>query len=70
MNEALSKIVTDLFIRAKGGEELQPKINRLRDEIKKTFESEDAISGRFRRLLDSFREWLPLCRELEGMDGL
>lgn len=59
MNEALSKLVTDLFMRSKGSEALQPKIDRLRDEIKKTFETGEAISGKFRGLLESFREIIP-----------
>jgi ribosomal protein L37AE/L43A len=59
MNKKLSQIVADLFAKSKGGEELSSKISRLRDEIKKITESEDAIFGKFRGLLESFREVIP-----------
>lgn len=59
MNEILSKIVADLFVKSKGSEELSPNINRLRDEIKKMIGSEDAIYGKFRGFLESFREIIP-----------
>ena len=59
MNEILSQIVADLFVKSKGGEELSSEIHRLRDEIKKVIESEDAIFGKFRGLLESFREIIP-----------
>ena len=54
-NEILSRIVADLFVKSKGGEELSSKIRRLRDEIKKVIESEDTIFGKFRELVASFR---------------
>ena len=59
MNEILSRIVADLFVKSKGGEELSSKIHRLRDEIKKVIESENAIFGKFRELVESFREIIP-----------
>jgi ribosomal protein L37AE/L43A len=59
MNKNLSHIVADLFAKSKGSEELSPKINRLRDEIRKITQSEDAIFGKFRGLLESFREIIP-----------
>ena len=58
-NENLSRIAADLFVNSKGGEELSSKIHRLRDEIKKVIESEDAIFGKFRELLESFEEIIP-----------
>ncbi|HEX9021533.1 MAG TPA: hypothetical protein VF903_09745, partial [Nitrospirota bacterium] len=57
--EILSRLVADLFIKTKGGEELPSKINRLRDEIKKVIEDEDTIFGKFRRLVESLREIIP-----------
>jgi len=59
MNENLSRIVADLFANAKGGEELTSKIQRLRGEIKKVIEREDAIFGKFLGLVESFREIMP-----------
>jgi ribosomal protein L37AE/L43A len=58
-SKILSRLVVDLFVRAKGGEELSHKIRRLRDEIKKVIESEDTIFGKFRGLVESFREIIP-----------
>jgi len=58
-NEILSRIVADLFVQSKGGEELSSKIHRLRDEIKKVIESEDTIFGKFRGLVESFRDIIP-----------
>ena len=63
MNKILSQIVADIFVKSKGGEELSSKIHRLRDEIKKMIESEDAIFGKFRGLLESFREIIPEERQ-------
>jgi ribosomal protein L37AE/L43A len=59
MNEILPRIVADLFEKSKGGEELSSTIQRLRDEIKKVIESEDTIFGKFRKLVESFREIIP-----------
>jgi len=59
MNKSLSQIVANLFVKSKGGEELSSKIQRLRDEIREVTESEDAIFGKFRGLLESFREIIP-----------
>ncbi len=58
-NEILSRVAADLFVKSKGGEELSSKIHRLRDEIKKVIESEDTIFGKFRGLVESFREIIP-----------
>ena len=59
MNKSLSQIVEDLFVKSNGGEDLSAKIHRLRDEIKKVSESEDAIFGKFLELLESFQEIIP-----------
>lgn len=59
MGGILSQIVADLFEKSKGGEELSSKIVRLRGEIKKVLESEDALFGKLRGLLESFREIMP-----------
>ncbi len=58
-NEILSQIVPDLSGKSKGGEELSSRIHRLRDEIKKVIENEDTIFGKFRGLVESFREIIP-----------
>ena len=58
-NEILSRIVAELFANAKGPEDLPAKINRLSDELKKVIESEDTIFGKFRGLVESFREIIP-----------
>lgn len=57
MNEILSQIVADLFDKSKG--ELSPKITYLRAEIKKVIESEGTVFGKFRDLVESFREVIP-----------
>ncbi len=58
-NEILSRIAADLFVKSKGGEELSSTIHRLHDEIKKVIESEDTLFGKFRGLVESFREIIP-----------
>ena len=58
-SEILSRILADLFVKSKEGEGLSSKIQHLRDEIKKVIESEDTIFGRFRGLVESFREIIP-----------
>ena len=59
MNNNLSQIVAELFARSQGSEEVSSYILRLRDEIKKVTEREEAIYGKFRGLLESFREVIP-----------
>ncbi len=59
MNENLSRIVADLFAKAKEGEDLSSGINRVRDEIKTVIESETTIFGKFHALAESFREVIP-----------
>ena len=58
-NEILSGLVADLFVKTEGGEELSSKIHRLRDEIKKVIESDDAVFGKFRELMASFEVIIP-----------
>jgi ssDNA-binding Zn-finger/Zn-ribbon topoisomerase 1 len=58
-NEILSRIVADLFVKSKGGEDLSQNILRLRGEIKKVIESEGTIFGKLRELVESFREIIP-----------
>jgi len=58
-NEILSRIVADLSVKSKDGEELSSKIHRLRDEIKKVIENEDTIFGKISGLVESFREIIP-----------
>lgn len=58
-SEILSRILADLFVKSKEGEGLSSKIQHLRDEIKKVIESEDTIFGKFRGLVESFREIIP-----------
>jgi len=58
-NEILSRMAADIFAKSKGGEELSSKIHRLRDEIKKMTVSGDTIFGKFRELVESFREIIP-----------
>jgi hypothetical protein len=58
-NEILSRIVGELFVKSKGGEDLSSKIHRLRDEIDKVIEGNDTIFGKFRELVESFREIIP-----------
>lgn len=59
MNKNLSRMVADLFVRSKGGEDLSSKIDRLREELRKAIENDSPLFGKFRGLLDSFREIIP-----------
>lgn len=59
MNKALAKIAADLFAKSKGGEDQSSKVQRLRGELKKVIERDDTIFGKFRVLLESFREVIP-----------
>jgi predicted nucleic acid-binding Zn-ribbon protein/ribosomal protein L37AE/L43A len=58
-SEIFYRMVADLFVKSKGGEELSSKIDRLRNGIKKIIESEDTIFGKFRELVESFEEIIP-----------
>jgi ribosomal protein L37AE/L43A len=62
-NEIISRIIADLSVKSKGGEELPSKIHSLRDEIKKVIENEDTIFGKIRGLVESFREIIPEERQ-------
>ena len=59
MNKNLTLMVANLFVKSKGGEELPSKIQRLRDEIRKSTQGEDSVFGKFHGLLESFREIIP-----------
>jgi ribosomal protein L37AE/L43A len=59
MDKNLSRMVADLFVKSKDGEDLSSKIDRLRKEIIKAIDNESALFGKFRGLLDSFREIIP-----------
>jgi ribosomal protein S27AE len=59
MSRNLSQIISDLFARSKGGEDLSSQIKRLGDEMRKVIQSEDAVFGKLRGLLESFREIIP-----------
>ena len=63
MKEILSQIVADLFGKSKAGEEVSSKIHLLRDEVKKVIESENTIFGKFREMVESFREIIPEERQ-------
>ncbi len=58
-NAILSQIVYDLSVKSASGEELSSKVRRLREEIKKVAENENTVFGKFRTLVESFREILP-----------
>jgi chromosome segregation ATPase len=59
MSRNLSQIVADLFARPTEGKELSTQIQRLGLEIRTVVQGEDTILGKFRGLLESFREVLP-----------
>jgi DNA repair exonuclease SbcCD ATPase subunit len=59
MSRNLSQIVADLFATPTEGKELSAQIQRLGLEIRLVVQSEDTIFGKFRGLLESFREILP-----------
>ncbi len=58
-NVILSQIIADLFASSRNGDDLQAKILLLRGEINKVIDSEDTIFGKFRGLVESFREIIP-----------
>ena len=58
-SEIISRIIADLSVQSRGGEELSAKIRSLRDELKKVIENEDTIFGKIRGLVESFREIIP-----------
>lgn len=58
-NAVFSRIIADLSAKSAAGEELSSKIPHLRDEIKKMVERENTLFGKFRALMESFREIIP-----------
>ena len=46
MSKNLSRMVADLFVKSKDGEDLSSKIDRLRDELRKALDSESALFGK------------------------
>jgi chromosome segregation ATPase len=63
MKEMISQIVAELFGQSKAGEEVSSKIHRLRDEVKKVIESENTVFGKFREMVESFRDIIPEERQ-------
>lgn len=59
MSRKLSHIVAELFAKSTGGEDQSSTSQRLREEIKKRIESEDAVFGKLRGLLESLQEIIP-----------
>lgn len=55
----LYQIAADLLSRSKGSEELSFNISRLSEEIKKEIAGHDETFGKFRGLLESFRDIIP-----------
>ncbi len=51
--------MAELSVQSPGGEDLQSKIRRLREELKKAIGHEGTIFGRIRGLVESFREIIP-----------
>jgi hypothetical protein len=58
-NDTLSSIIAGFAAPSGSGDDLTTKVNRLRSELKKIIENEETIFGKFRALVDSFREILP-----------
>lgn len=56
----ISRIAADLLARARESEESSLDISRLRDEIIKDIESKDNILGKFRGLLETLRDVIPV----------
>jgi ssDNA-binding Zn-finger/Zn-ribbon topoisomerase 1/uncharacterized coiled-coil DUF342 family protein len=59
MSKRISQIATDIFVKAKSGEDLPSKLGRLRTELRKATENDDAVLGKIRGLLDSFKDVIP-----------
>lgn len=59
MNRDLSKIVSGIFSGAKPGEDLSPRFQRLKDQLKEALEGDATVIGTFRGLVASFREVIP-----------
>ncbi len=58
-NEVLSRVIADLSMKSKQGNDLSSDIHRLRDAIRKVIENEDTVFGKFRGLVESFRGIIP-----------
>ncbi len=63
MNKILPQIVADIFAKTQAGQDPAPGLQRLKDELKKMLEGEDAIYEKFRGLVESFREIIPEERQ-------
>ncbi len=59
MSKNVSQIVADLFAKPANGAGLPSQARTLGDELKKAVQSEETIYGKFRGLLESFREIIP-----------
>jgi ribosomal protein L37AE/L43A len=59
MSRNLSQIVAELFANPTEGKDLSAQIQRLGLEIKLVVQGEDTMFGKFRGLLESFREIIP-----------
>jgi hypothetical protein len=59
MSKNLSQIVAELFVNPTEGKDLSAQIQRLGLEIKLVVQGEDTMFGKFRGLLESFREIIP-----------
>lgn len=59
MSKDLSQIVEELFANPSEGKELSSQIQRLGEEIRKVIHGDDSLFGKFRGLLESFREVIP-----------
>lgn len=72
MSEDLSRIVTELFAKPMDSKELSSQIQHLGEEIRKVIQSENTVFGKFRGLLESFREIIPdeQQRYLAALKGL
>ncbi len=58
-NEFFSRIIAELSVQSPGGEDLQSKIRRLREELKNAVGHEGTVFGKIRGLVESFREIIP-----------
>jgi chromosome segregation ATPase len=66
MSKNLSQIVADLLAKPTEGKELSSRIQRLGVEIRNVVQSEGTISGKFRGLLESFREIILMSSSVQA----
>lgn len=59
MGKDLTKIVSDLFARTADNRDLSSRVRQLGDEIRSVVQNEQTTLGKFRVLLESFREIIP-----------